>query len=342
MNKKIIAVSISAVAGVSFVLNLAAASFFLSGKPSTSKPQPLSQEKVEAIAPIATVSPTVPKDTCGDSYDPAALAWYPVFLDSGNVKTVQSTLCLDAQDITRKDTGKRSVQVASFTNYDRALAYAKSIHATVGQPTIIAKASPVFTTPLTPPLSPTPPSREIANPLTQQGSLTSRDHGAPINVRDDASPQAHARHIGYAGDPVRIGIQKTGSDGQRWYRVTFNSGAEGWVRNDFVAVSATPSNVSPALLESSTHGTSSYLSSGSGSGLCNSPNSLDSAGRRCGDRAASVRSGGSTVGSYRSTRSSSSYRSTRSSSGSGSVHVRSYTRRDGTRVRAHTRSRGRR
>lgn len=67
-------------------------------------------------------------------------------------------------------------------------------------------------------------------------TLTSRDPGAQINIRDSASPQAYARHYGLAGDQVRILKQSTGSDGQIWYQVEFlGSGATGWVRGDFVS-----------------------------------------------------------------------------------------------------------
>jgi hypothetical protein len=71
-------------------------------------------------------------------------------------------------------------------------------------------------------------------------------------------------------------------------------------------------------------------SSSSGSGRCMTPDDLDAAGRRCGARAASVRPGG--LSGYESTPS---YRSS-----GGTTYVRSYTRRDGTRVRGHTRRSG--
>lgn len=65
--------------------------------------------------------------------------------------------------------------------------------------------------------------------------LASQDSGSPINIRDGASTSAYARHIGYAGDRVKILERSTGSDGQAWYRVQFEaSGARGWVRGDFV------------------------------------------------------------------------------------------------------------
>lgn len=67
--------------------------------------------------------------------------------------------------------------------------------------------------------------------------LISQESGTPINVRDGASTKAYARHIGYAGDSVRILDRKVSKDGATWYRVKFEaSGATGWVRGDFVAL----------------------------------------------------------------------------------------------------------
>ena len=79
-------------------------------------------------------------------------------------------------------------------------------------------------------------------------------------------------------------------------------------------------------------------SSGSGSGRCNYPWDLDSAGNRCGDRAASERPNSSTnvsIGSYSPPIQSYSI----PTSSYGSTYVRGYFRRDGTYVRGHSRRR---
>lgn len=69
-------------------------------------------------------------------------------------------------------------------------------------------------------------------------------------------------------------------------------------------------------------------------GNCPTPESLDSAGRRCGARSAASKPGGyDGYGSWA--------RRSASTSSSGSTFVRSYYRRDGTFVRSHTRSRRR-
>ncbi|MGG6242529.1 hypothetical protein ACQ4N7_28290 [Nodosilinea sp. AN01ver1] len=83
---------------------------------------------------------------------------------------------------------------------------------------------------------------------------------------------------------------------------------------------------------SSSYTTSSSSSGSSGSGLCDYPWQTDRAGNRCGDRAASVRPGGSLGGSG------SSY-SGSSSSGSNCHYVSGYTRKNGTYVSGYTRCR---
>ena len=73
---------------------------------------------------------------------------------------------------------------------------------------------------------------------------------------------------------------------------------------------------------------SSLSSVGGSSGSCDYSWQTDFAGRSCGDRAASVRSGGTS--SYSSSSSS-------ASSSSGSTYVNGYTRKDGTSVRGYSR-----
>lgn len=142
MNKKTVVVSVTAIAIGSFVLNLVVANFFLSKKSlSDNNLQQSNKPKIGAVASTGQKSPSVPKDTCGDSYNSSASAWYPVFLDGANVDSVKNNLCRDATKVTRKDTGKLSVQVASFTSYERAWNYAKLINASVGQPTIVAEVA---------------------------------------------------------------------------------------------------------------------------------------------------------------------------------------------------------
>jgi len=67
------------------------------------------------------------------------------------------------------------------------------------------------------------------------GWLTSEDRSTPINVRDGASTDSYARHIGYGGDEVAVLNQKLGGS-YCWYEVRFPSQATGWVRGDFLTI----------------------------------------------------------------------------------------------------------
>jgi hypothetical protein len=68
-------------------------------------------------------------------------------------------------------------------------------------------------------------------------TLISQTPRSPINIRDDASTRAYARHIGYAGDRVEVLDRTSASDGYMWFFVRFTvSNATGWVRGDFVAL----------------------------------------------------------------------------------------------------------
>lgn len=73
--------------------------------------------------------------------------------------------------------------------------------------------------------------------LAQSAVLISRDASSRINVRSQPSTQARSPHYGFAGDRVQVLWSTEGSDRQLWRYVKFNrSGAEGWVRSDFVNV----------------------------------------------------------------------------------------------------------
>jgi Bacterial SH3 domain len=74
---------------------------------------------------------------------------------------------------------------------------------------------------------------------TKQATLTSKNPRSRINIRDDASTSAKARHYGFAGDAVTIIDEATGDDGNTWYKVKFvKSEAEGWVSGNFVSRSS--------------------------------------------------------------------------------------------------------
>lgn len=80
-------------------------------------------------------------------------------------------------------------------------------------------------------------SASIYPALAEDGILRANDPQSRINLR--ASPDPNSRQLGYGlvGDRVEILEQVPGGDDYTWYRVRFyDSGAEGWIRNDFVQV----------------------------------------------------------------------------------------------------------
>lgn len=74
-----------------------------------------------------------PQRSCGDPYKSNGTYW-PVFIDGGNLNRIRSNFCNDAFAITRSQ-GIRSVQLASFTSYERASSFARQVGGTVGEAT---------------------------------------------------------------------------------------------------------------------------------------------------------------------------------------------------------------
>lgn len=79
---------------------------------------------------------------------------------------------------------------------------------------------------------------EIASPSSVASSevvLTANEANARINLRE--APSAIGKYLGYGlvGDRVQA-IDQTTADGYTWYKVQFpNSGAQGWIRGDFIS-----------------------------------------------------------------------------------------------------------
>ena len=69
------------------------------------------------------------------------------------------------------------------------------------------------------------------------GGLFTYSHGSHINVRTGPGTHYSARHYGLPGDRVIVLNEAHGRDGYRWWYLQFkNSGAKGWIREDFVAI----------------------------------------------------------------------------------------------------------
>lgn len=95
---------------------------------------PSSSSKPKPNTATASRNPSFPRATCGNPFQSRGTYW-PVFIDGGNVSRVRTSLCQDAFATVRANTGVKSVQLGSFTSYDRALSFAKQVGGTVGQAT---------------------------------------------------------------------------------------------------------------------------------------------------------------------------------------------------------------
>jgi len=91
---------------------------------------------------------------------------------------------------------------------------------------IVANAPPV------PPAQP-PSSADILSRAPKYTTLAGGSSDR-INVRSSPSTSADSPHYGVGGDPIQILDATRGGDGYNWYRVAFESGAEGWVREDLM------------------------------------------------------------------------------------------------------------
>lgn len=68
----------------------------------------------------------------------------------------------------------------------------------------------------------------------KSAQLMSSEPGSRINLRSGPSTNTAAKGYGFMGDPVQLLRSTQGGDGL-WYYVKFDkSGAEGWIRSDFV------------------------------------------------------------------------------------------------------------
>ncbi len=75
------------------------------------------------------------------------------------------------------------------------------------------------------------------HPFPKSARLTAQEANSRINLRSQPSTQSPDQGYGLVGDPVQVLKQAQGDDGFTWYWVKFDgSGAEGWIRSDFVAI----------------------------------------------------------------------------------------------------------
>lgn len=71
----------------------------------------------------------------------------------------------------------------------------------------------------------------VAEPAVLIGSQP----GSRVNVRSGPSTATYSPHYGLVGDRIWIINHVLGDDGYTWFYVRFSSGAEGWIRGDFIS-----------------------------------------------------------------------------------------------------------
>ncbi|MBD1850258.1 SH3 domain-containing protein [Leptolyngbya sp. FACHB-711] len=203
-----------------------------------------------AASPSASASPaefSFPQASCSDRETTPTSTWYPVVIKGGNLDEIRAKYCQDAIGTIQAITGEPTVQVASFTSYEKAQQFAQLVGGTVdAQP--VAQASESPTPGINPSTSPTasPTASPAASPSPQpssatqatgSGTLNTAD-GSPINIRTSASVDAPVQEVGSSGESIQILSSSSGSDGYTWYNVQTVAGVTGWVRGDLVSNSS--------------------------------------------------------------------------------------------------------
>lgn len=142
------------------------------------------------------------------------------------------------------------------------------------EPTAEAPTETPTEAPTEAPTEPEPaPEPEPAAPAANQGTpinppqsaiLTAADADSRINLRSEPSATATAKGYGLVGDSVQLMKAATGESGLTWYYVKFDeSGAEGWIRGDFVTT-AGPSDTDSGTVAVGTFTGDELFASGAG------------------------------------------------------------------------------
>jgi uncharacterized protein YgiM (DUF1202 family) len=178
-----------------------------------------------------------PQATCGEEASTPSENWYPVYIDGAELSAIRSQYCANAISEVRSKTGAPTVQVASFTSYEKAKKFATAVGGEVG---VVGSA------PATTESSSTGSSQALATGRT--ATLNSAEKGSPINIRQSASTDASVQEVAYSGDSIKVSSKTEGTDGFTWYKVELNSGASGWVRSDLISAgdSGTRTSTRPA------------------------------------------------------------------------------------------------
>ena len=206
---------------------------------SLNKPSAKAPTKATAATEEKTAAGelTFPQATCGEEASTPSENWYPVFIDGAELSAIRSQYCGNAISEVRSKTGVPTVQVASFTSYEKAKKFAAAVG---GEVDVVGS------------LPGAKPGSSQANSLTQPelttgktATLASAETGAPINIRQSASTDSSVQEVAYSGDAIKVASKTQGTDGYTWYKVELDSGASGWVRSDLIS-SATGTSTSSA------------------------------------------------------------------------------------------------
>jgi hypothetical protein len=122
-------------------------------------------------------------------------------------------------------------------------------------PTVQIEPTPAPTATTAPTTAAASPGGTPINP-PQAATLTAQEAGSQINLRSQPTAQSSSRGYGLVGDAVQLLQAAEGGDNLTWYYVRFQgTGAEGWVRGDFIDTSgrrptaATPQTAPTTIVE---------------------------------------------------------------------------------------------
>jgi|GEM_PF-2780390 len=208
-----------------------------------------------AASPSASASPeqfNFPQASCSDRETTPTSTWYPVVIKGGNLDEIRAKYCQDAIGTIQAITGEPTVQVASFTSYEKAQRFAEQVGGTVDAQQV-AQATDSPTPGINPSSSPAAspsPQPSPAIQATGSGTLNTSD-GSPINIRTSASTDAPVQEAGESGESVQILSSSSGNDGYTWYNVQTASGISGWVRGDLISANSISSDTAGSTAQPS-------------------------------------------------------------------------------------------
>ncbi len=236
-------------------------------KPSAKAPSKATAATGATEEKTAAGELTFPQATCGEEASTPSENWYPVFIDGAELSAIRSQYCGNAISEVRSKTGVPTIQVASFTSYEKAKKFAAAVGGEVDVVGSLPGAKPGSSQAN----SPTQPELTTGKTAT----LASAETGSPINIRQSASTDASVQEVAYSGDAIKVASKTQGTDGYTWYKVELDSGASGWVRSDLIS-SATDASASSASTTRSTRGAASPTTAAASTTIASTPTSTAS------------------------------------------------------------------